>query len=114
MIRVSCDGTALTLQGHAGTAPYGQDLVCAAVTGLVYALAQRLTELDAQGAFEKPPEVKLESGDARIRVIPKEPYAAEVLADFQLIYSGLRLLQNHYPEQVTVERYDTPDLIEMD
>ena len=103
MIRVFCDGTALTLQGHAGAAPYGQDLVCAAATGLVYALAQRLTELDAQGAFKKPPEVTLEPGDARIHVLPREGYAAQVEEDFRLISGGLRLLQKHYPEQVAVE-----------
>lgn len=99
MIRVTCDGMTLTLQGHAGTAP---DLVCAAVTGLVYALAQRLTELDGEGAFEKPPVIKLASGNARISAIPKANYAGEVQAIFRLLQSGLRLLQQHYPEQIEV------------
>lgn len=102
MIRVTCDGMTLILQGHAGGAPYGQDLVCAAVTGLVYALAQRLTEMDEEGAFEKPPVIKLASGNARISAIPKANYAGEIEAIFRLLQSGLRLLQQHYPEQIEV------------
>lgn len=102
MIRVFCDGTTMTLRGHAGAAPQGRDLVCAAVTGLVYALAQRVAELDSQGALEKSPVINLASGRARICAIPKEQYALEVQEDFRLIQSGLRLLQKHYPEQVRV------------
>ena len=102
MVTACFEGTALKLQGHAGAAPHGQDLVCAAVTGLVYALAQRVTELASQGAFEKPPEVRLESGDARISAIPKENYAGKVQEDFHLIQSGLELLQRHYPEHIKV------------
>lgn len=103
MVTACFDGTTLTLQGHAGAAPHGQDLVCAAVSGLVYALAGRLTELDAQGAFKQPPVIRLFSGDARISVIPKEKYATEVQENFCLIQSGLKLLQQHYPKQVKVK-----------
>ena len=100
MIRVVFDGMTLTLQGHAGAAPHGQDLVCAAVSGLVYALAQRLTELDRQDAFSQPPVIRLSPGNARICVTPKGDYAGEVQAIFRLLQSGLRLLQQHYPAQI--------------
>lgn len=99
---------ALTLRGHAGSAPYGQDLVCAAVSALVYALAQRLTELDAQGALEQPPEIRLASGNAQISAIAKEQYQEKVMEDFRLVYSGLKLLQTHYPEGIQIRdmRYE--------
>ena len=102
MIRAFCDGTALELQGHAGAAPYGQDLVCAAVSALVYALAVRLTELEEQGALVQSPVICLSSGNALISAIAKADYAAEVTGDFRLIHSGLKLLQNHYPKQIKV------------
>lgn len=92
-------GTALTLQGHAGAAPHGQDLVCAAVSALAYALAERIRELDAQGAFEEPPVIRLASGRAQIAA----PATKEVAEDFRLIECGLRLLQAHYPKQVKVQ-----------
>ena len=36
MIRAVFDGTHVTVCGHAGHAPAGQDIVCAAVSALVY------------------------------------------------------------------------------
>lgn len=108
MIAARFEGTALTLQGHAGSAPYGQDLVCAGVSALVYALAQRMTEWEEQGALEQPPVIELSSGNARISAVAKEKYQREVSEDFRLIYSGLKLLQTHYPEGVQIRdmRYE--------
>ena len=102
MIRAVFSGTALELQGHAGAAPYGQDLVCAAVSALVYALAQRLTELESRGALEKPPVIELSSGAARIEAAAGEDSGGQLQEDFRLIESGLKLLAHHYPEQIEV------------
>ena len=44
MIRVRFDGAQMTVSGHAGYAPAGRDIVCAAVSALVYALAGYLEE----------------------------------------------------------------------
>ena len=44
MIRVTAERGRLTLEGHAGYAPTGKDIVCAAVSALVLALAERLQE----------------------------------------------------------------------
>lgn len=103
MVTACFAGTTLALQGHAGAAPHGQDLVCAAVSGLVYALAGRLTELEKEGALEQPPVIRLASGDARISAIPKGNYVAAVQEDFHLIQSGLSILQHYYPKQVEVK-----------
>lgn len=102
MIRATFAGTTLSLRGHAGSAPRGQDLVCAAVTGLVYALAQRIRELDAQAAFEEPPLIKLASGDASVCVVARKTHTAVVAEDFRLLQAGLRLLAQQYPRQVQV------------
>lgn len=102
MVSACVKGTTLAVQGHAGAAPYGQDLVCAAVTGLVYALAQRLTELEQEGAFKGSALIKLTSGEAQISVIPREQYISQVQENFDLIRSGLTLLQHHYPNQIKV------------
>ena len=102
MIRATLCGTTLKLQGHAGAAACGQDLVCAAVTGLAYALAQRLTELDRSGALQKPPMIRLEAGDALISTLPKEENEPLVQENFNLIQSGLQLLQTHYPDHIKV------------
>ena len=44
MIRVRFDGAQMTVSGHAGYAPAGRDIVCAAVSALVCALAGYLEE----------------------------------------------------------------------
>lgn len=102
MIRATFSGTTLSLQGHAGAAAFGQDLICAAVTGLVYALAQRLTELEKEEAFQEPPAIRLEAGAVMIRVLPKAAYALPVQEDFRLLHSGLTLLQTHYPNHIQI------------
>lgn len=44
MIRVRAGERRITVSGHAGYAPAGQDIVCAAVSALTYALAGYLEE----------------------------------------------------------------------
>lgn len=44
MIEVRAGGKRLVVQGHAGYGPAGQDIVCAAASALVYALAETLAE----------------------------------------------------------------------
>lgn len=44
MIRVRAGERRITVSGHAGYAPAGQDIVCAAVSALAYALAGYLEE----------------------------------------------------------------------
>lgn len=44
MIRVKAGERRITVSGHAGYAPAGQDIVCAAVSALTYALAGYLEE----------------------------------------------------------------------
>lgn len=43
MIEVRAGERRLVVQGHAGYGPEGQDIVCAAASALVYALAETLT-----------------------------------------------------------------------
>ena len=93
MIRVRCCRQAaqweLHLSGHAGTAPYGQDLVCAAVTALVCALAKYLSE------HGQSPTIRLNPGDAKITA-KGEAFAPA----FETVLAGLRLLSEEYPESV--------------
>lgn len=46
MIRVRAGERRITVSGHAGHAPAGQDIVCAAVSALTYALAGYLEETE--------------------------------------------------------------------
>lgn len=58
----------LQVHGHAGTAPYGQDLVCAAVSAIVQTAALGIGRLDTEAPPARVREGDLlwqgESGDA--------------------------------------------------
>lgn len=98
MIRVTCsrqeDRWELRVSGHAGTAPYGRDLVCAAVTALVCALAKYVSEQE----LEESPTLRLESGDAEITARGKDLAPA-----FETVCAGLKLLAKEYPENMSWE-----------
>lgn len=80
----------LTLQGHAGAAPRGEDLVCAAATALCYALAATL---------EEPLVLSLEPGLADIAA----PATHTARIAFRTVVNGLELLEGEYPDCIRIE-----------
>lgn len=85
MIRAVFDGTHVTVCGHAGHAPAGQDIVCAAVSALVYALAGSLEET-GQAA-----RICIRRGFAEVEG------AGDCGAAFALVRCGLAQLARQYP-----------------
>lgn len=86
MIRVRFDGAQVTVSGHAGYAPAGRDIVCAAVSALVYALAGYLEET---GQAER---VDIRRGFADIRGT----------AALALVRCGVEQLAQAYPGCVEI------------
>ena len=91
MIQVRCGKGRVTLLGHAGYAPKGQDVVCAAVSALVYALIGTLRQRE------------------QLRELVIRPGYVTVAADgdcgdaFALVRCGLGQLAGAYPAHVAVE-----------
>ena len=90
MIRVVFTDRRMTVQGHAGYAEKGKDIVCAAVSALVYALIATLEE----------------AGNIRETVI--RPGYATVAAKerdraFDVVRGGLGQIAARYPACVAVE-----------
>ena len=100
MVRYQFKGSSLSLKGHVGSAPHGQDLVCAAVTGIVYALTAYVKELEEAGMLVCPPQIRLEPGDAKIAALPIRSATAALTGAFGVAEAGLKLLQEQYPEGV--------------
>ena len=89
MIRITRQGaTCVTLKGHAGSAEYGKDLVCAAVSALALTLAANVENLE--GA-----EILLEPGNSRISCSP------DAAGMFDCICKGFQLLAEKFPEHVS-------------
>ena len=90
MIRVRAGERRITVSGHAGHAPVGQDIVCAAVSALTYALAGYLEET-GQAA-----RICIRRGFAEVEG------AGDCGAAFALVRCGLAQLARQYPACVQV------------
>jgi uncharacterized protein YsxB (DUF464 family) len=90
----------LAVTGHAGFAPGGQDLVCAGVSTLVYALAQSVR--DWEDRLDRPVYIRLEPGNARIRVHAGKKQMKQLKVAFRMAENGMKLLTEAFPENVAV------------
>ena len=90
MIRVTAEPGRLTVRGHADYAPKGQDIVCAAVSALLLALAERLQEKNLVR------ELIMRPGYVTIAMRGAEREA-------EVIKCGLRQLERRFPQCVQVE-----------
>ena len=90
------EGGKLTMraEGHAGYAPAGQDIVCAAVSCLMQTLAYSATEDEHTSSCsyqgKDGPVVSVKAGDS---VLMRDK--------FELVADGLTLLAEQYPENVS-------------
>jgi uncharacterized protein YsxB (DUF464 family) len=91
----------LRIEGHAGSAPKGEDLVCAGVSALGFALLLAIGDED----FRAEVETDDKSGIIDARCDPMDSWtfvkAGTVL---ETIAGGLELMAGQYPDYVQYER----------
>ena len=88
----------LRVEGHAGQAIIGEDLVCASASILAYTIAQIIKGMEHHGDLVETPTLNLESGDATIVCRAKDDYLfSELMQDFFVIRTGYALLERNYP-----------------
>jgi uncharacterized protein YsxB (DUF464 family) len=80
----------LRLEGHAGYADVGKDLVCASASILAYTLAYIVQQEDETA------DIRLDSGDTVIECV-KTP---TIRTAFEHTLIGLGLLEQNYPQYV--------------
>lgn len=93
----------MTLRGHAGTAPRGEDLVCAGASTLVYTVAQAVRFMDLQGRLLKKPKISIRPGKATVIATPKKDAEAELLMAYWTAQCGVHVLAHNYPKNVRLE-----------
>ena len=101
MIRVHIDreDIKLTMDGHAGYAEAGSDIICAAASILVYTAASRLREITQGDGLS----VRLAPGDAFIHADAPWQIMDECRSVLDTISAGFTLLSGKYPEYLSVE-----------
>ena len=99
MIRITISPTGMRISGHAGAAPYGYDIGCAAVSALVQTFkagAEEFTD-DSVETLCDP-----ETGQITGCVWAREPTEKlKVLID--TMWMGLTMIEHLYPEYVKAE-----------
>ena len=95
----------LQLEGHAGQAEAGKDIVCASASILAYTVAQIVDMAQYEGGLKTDPIIDLESGEAVISCEPTDDRYAEMLHAYQVAEVGYILLVNSYPEYVELKSF---------
>ena len=90
----------LSLDGHAGAAEFGQDIVCAAASMLAYTLAAAVAE--AEDKLRNEPVVSLTSGRARVICAPFPEEYERIRSLYEFTVRGYRLLAEKNPAYVTL------------
>ncbi len=95
----------LKMEGHAGTAPKGEDLLCAAASQCAYTIAQAVTFYHEMGYLQLEPKVEITDGKATVIATPKREYLAEVLNSFWTVQCGLHVLSHNYPQHIRLTEH---------
>lgn len=101
--RASDGSLHMNLRGHAGSAPKGQDLVCAAASMLAYTAAQAVQFLYEQKLLTRKPKISLGDGEAIIIATPAESAMAEAMMVFWTAQAGAHVLSHSYPDCVRIK-----------
>ena len=92
----------MSVQGHAGTAPFGQDLVCAAATMLCYTMAQTVCGMANDGWLASKPTISLVSGEGDVIFSPNTAHTKDAELCMDVIRNGYRMLESSYPDAVKI------------
>ena len=94
------DKLCLTVTGHAGSDEKGKDLVCAAVSALVYTLAENVCRMCADKTRVRRPVVELSEGNAKIACAPVHGMQAVTALVFDSVCAGFDVLAAQYPQYI--------------
>ncbi len=89
----------LTMEGHAGAAEKGKDIVCSAVSTMFYTLGYALAECTE--AMKGDTVIDMRDGYGRIKCDPKEECAGVIQRIYWTILIGIEKIAETYPKFVS-------------
>ena len=87
--------------GHSGAAAHGSDIVCAAVSALLYTLAAQIEDYDQKAMLEDK-AILLGSGEGGVYCEVSAKYARYIRSCYKMIARGLIMLAETYPDNVRI------------
>ena len=97
----------VTVVGHADYAEEGRDIVCSAVSALIYTLAQNVRDCEELGWLRKKPVLELEDGNTKITCKPRVERRNAVKLIFTVIQRGMEMIAVNYPDHVGITKMVT-------
>ncbi len=95
----------LRIDGHAGYAEVGKDIVCASASILAYTVTQFVMEAENKGDLASPAEIRLDSGDTVISCEPTEDAVSALQSVYSFAKMGYALLAHNYPQYVQLKEF---------
>lgn len=101
-IQYDREGISLSVEGHAGFAERGADLICATITILFYTLVENVNRLKLR--YRGDGGSDLESGSGSVWYNAINNIDAEAAREvFDAVSLGFELMAEHYPDYVMYE-----------
>lgn len=90
----------LTVQGHAGAAPKGEDLICSAASILVHTLAANVEHMERSGIAENT-VLDIREGWAKISCKASRGFESTVASAYQSVCVGFEILARKFPSYIS-------------
>lgn len=91
---------ALSVEGHSGYAPMGQDIICSSVSILTMTLATFAERMEGEGILIEKATIELDNGSSYISIKPKTICYTRCKTVFDAICEGYKLLAENEPNYV--------------
>lgn len=101
----------LELEGHAGQAEVGHDIVCSSCSILAYTVAQIVKDYASEGKLKSDPVIKLQPGYSIITCEPKKKAYAELQYAYCVAKVGYILLANNYSQFVGLKMFGAEESV---
>lgn len=101
------DNLTLKLEGHAGQAEIGHDIVCSSCSILAYTVAQYVSTAGHLGELKSTPEIKLKEGDGLVSCRPTKESWGALKSAYIFAQTGYMLLAHNFPQFVELKSFGT-------
>ena len=104
MTKISMNWEDLTLRisGHAGGGEKGNDIICAGISALTFALVNALEDASARGRTRLNWKEDREKAEIRITAVPFSGYITEIRAYYRVIIMGMKAMAEEYPDNIKI------------